>query len=158
MTQYWLMKSEPESYSLDDLERDGTTCWDGVRNYQARNYMRDRMRVGDGVLYYHSNANPPAVVGVARVCRKAYPDATQFDPDSNYWDPKSSPEDPRWMMVDIEFVARFDRPLALDELKDDPALDGMLLLRKGQRLSVQPVEAKHWQRVCRLGGYRASRK
>lgn len=152
--RYWLFKSEPGVFGIDDLERDGSTCWDGVRNYQARNFMRDQMRVGDGVLYYHSNAKPPAIVGVARVSKEAYPDFTQFDPDSKYHDPKATEENPRWMMVDIEFVAHFPNPLPLPELKENEDLDGMLLIKKGQRLSIQPVEPEHWRLICKLGGYK----
>ncbi|MCB1054562.1 MAG: EVE domain-containing protein [Acidobacteria bacterium] len=149
--RYWLVKSEPESYSLDDLERDGKTLWDGVRNYQARNFMRDDMKLGDGVLYYHSNEKPPAVVGLARVAREAYPDPSQFDPKSDYHDPKATPEAPRWVVVDIEFVERLARPVSLDEMKADSGLEGMLLLQRGQRLSVMPVEEKHFRRIVELG-------
>ncbi len=152
--RYWLFKSEPEVFGIDDLERDGATFWEGVRNYQARNFMRDDMREGDGVLYYHSNAKPPAIVGIARVCNGAYPDFTQFDSGHKYFDPKASQANPRWLMVDIEFIARFPNPLPLPELKENPDLDGMLLLKKGQRLSIQPVEPEHWRRVCKLGGYK----
>ena len=147
--KYWLMKSEPGSYSIQDLERDGSTCWDGVRNYQARNFMRDEMRKGDRVLFYHSGANPPAVAGVAEVCRAAYPDPTALDPKSDYHDPKATEEDPRWYMVDIRFVAAFSEPVGLPEMKDDPKLDGMLVTGKS-RLSVQPVERKHFERVLKL--------
>jgi predicted RNA-binding protein with PUA-like domain len=152
--KYWLMKSEPDVYGIDDLERDGSTHWDGVRNYQARNYMRDEMKVGDGVLYYHSRAEPMAIVGLAEVAKTAYPDFTQLDPESDYYDPKAREDDPRWFMVDVRFVAKLARPLTLDELKADSKLDGMLLLRKGQRLSIQPVEAKHWKHVLKLAGYK----
>ncbi len=151
--RHWLMKSEPDVYSIGDLARDGETCWDGVRNYQARNLMRDEMKVGDRVLYYHSNTKPMGIVGVARVCREAYPDHTQFDSTSKYFDAKSSPDDPRWMMVDIAFEAAFDRTITLAEMKEDEALDGMLVIRKGQRLSVQPVTPEHFARVCALAGY-----
>lgn len=152
--QYWLVKSEPETYSIDDLERDGSTSWDGIRNYTARNLMRDRMRVGDGVLFYHSNADPPGVAGVARVVSEPHPDALQFDPESDYHDPKATRDAPRWWVVDIGFVAKLDRVVPLAELKDDPELAEMPLVQKGQRLSVQPVEARHWHRVCALAGYR----
>ncbi len=150
---YWLVKSEPEAYSIDDLLRDKKTCWDGVRNYQARNLMRDEMKVGDGVLFYHSNAKPMAIVGVARVCREAYPDDSQFDPESRYFDPKATEENPRWIMVDVEFVGKFDAPLPLADLKNNPALEGMPLLQKGQRLSVQPVSAEHWKRILTIAGF-----
>ena len=145
--QYWLMKSEPGDYSIDDLEKDGSTYWDGVRNYQARNLMR-RMQVGDGVFFYHSVAKPPGIAGIARVCKPAYVDHTQFDPADKHFDPKASPEKPRWEMVDIEFVAKLDEILPLPELREVPQLEGMALLRKGQRLSVQPVEKAHWNAVC----------
>ncbi len=150
--QYWLMKSEPGDYSIDDLERDGTTYWDGVRNYQARNFMRDRMRIGDGVLFYHSNARPPAVVGLARVYSESYPDPTQFDPGDSHYDPRSDPENPRWHLVDIEFQCRFDEAVTLPELRQRPDLEGMALLRRGQRLSVQPVTAREWRIVCGMAG------
>ena len=152
--RYWLVKSEPDVYGIQDLERDGSTLWDGVRNYQARNFMRDEMKVGDPVLYYHSNAKPPGVAGLARVSREGYPDPTQFDIESKYYDPKAKVEDPRWILVDIEFVAAFDRLVPLEELKGDPALEGMLVTRRGQRLSVQPVEEKHFRRVCEMAGHR----
>ena len=151
--RHWLMKSEADVYSLADLERDGTTMWDGVRNYQARNFMRDEMRPGDRVLYYHSNAKPPGVAGLAEVAGTPYPDPTQFDPDSKYFDPKSTPAQPRWMLVDIAFIAHFPRLLSLDELKADDGLDGMLVIRRGQRLSIQPVEARHFERVLELAGH-----
>jgi predicted RNA-binding protein with PUA-like domain len=148
--RYWLMKSEPGVYSIDDLERDSSTLWDGVRNYKARNNMR-AMKVGDEVLYYHSNAHPPGVVGVARVCREAYPDPTQFDRKSEYFDGKSKKDDPRWWLVDIEFVARLPRLVSLDDVKSDPALADMELVRYG-RLSVQAVTREEFARVKRMGG------
>jgi predicted RNA-binding protein with PUA-like domain len=148
--QYWLMKSEPDVYSIDDLERDGSTYWDGVRNYKARNNMR-AMNVGDEVLYYHSNAKPPGVVGVARVCREPYPDPTQFEPRSKYFDEKSDPEDPRWSLVDVEFVARFPDMVSLDDIKGEAELADMELIRYG-RLSVQSVTRAQFQRVKKMGG------
>jgi predicted RNA-binding protein with PUA-like domain len=147
---YWLMKSEPDVYSIDDLERDGVESWEGVRNYQARNYMRE-MQPGDLVLFYHSNAKPPGIAGVCRIHREAYPDDTQFDPKSKYFDPKSKAEDPRWSMVDVEFLEKLDEPLPLQALKDDPALDGMVVTQKGSRLSIQPVEKAHFKRVLKRG-------
>jgi predicted RNA-binding protein with PUA-like domain len=150
--RYWLMKSEPDVYGIDDLKKDGTTYWDGVRNYQARNFMRDDMQEGDGVLYYHSNQNPPGIVGLARVAREAYPDPTQFDSDSKYHDPKATEEAPRWVVVDLEFVAKFAEVLPLAELKNDPKLEGMLVAQKGQRLSVQPVEETHWRHILKRAG------
>jgi len=149
--KYWLMKSEPAVYSIDDLKDDVHTGWDSVRNYQARNFMRDEMKEDDLVLYYHSNASPPGVAGVARVSREAHPDPTQFDPKSKYHDPKSTPEAPRWMMVDVAFVEKFPALVPLDALKAaEPQLDGMLVIKRGQRLSVQPVEKKHFARVLKM--------
>lgn len=147
--RYWLMKSEPGEFSLEDLRRspEGTAAWDGVRNFQARNLMRDEMRAGDTVLFYHSNARPPAVVGLARVVGGAYPDDTAWDPDSPYYDPRSSPENPRWVMVDIRFERALPAPVPLAELKRLPALQDMLLLQKGQRLSVQPVRAAEFRAI-----------
>ncbi|MEM8996612.1 MAG: EVE domain-containing protein [Acidobacteriota bacterium] len=150
--KFWLMKSEPHVYGLDDLERDGSTLWDGVRNYQARNFMRDEMGRGDLVLYYHSNAKPPGIVGLATVSSAPYPDPTQFDQASKYYDAKSSAEEPRWILVDIAFEARFPRMVSLQELKEDDDLDGMLVTKKGQRLSIQPVERRHMERVIELAG------
>jgi predicted RNA-binding protein with PUA-like domain len=149
--QYWLMKSEPDAFSIDDLARapKQTTSWDGVRNYQARNFMRS-MKVGDEVLFYHSNADPPAVVGIARVVRTSYPDPTQFDPHDTHYDPDSNPKEPRWDMVDIRLTRRFKAPLSLDRLRQEPHLKQMELLRKGSRLSVQPVRLKEWQAILRL--------
>lgn len=148
--QYWLMKSEPDVYSIDDLERDGSTFWDGVRNYRARNNMK-AMRVGDEVLYYHSNANPPRVVGIARVCREAYPDPSQFDRRSQYYDEKSKRDEPRWSLVDIEFVSKLPRPVGLDDVKKEKALADMELVRYG-RLSVQAVRKDEFTRIKRMGG------
>ncbi|MEP7272181.1 MAG: EVE domain-containing protein [Acidobacteriota bacterium] len=149
--KYWLMKTEPNSFSIDDLERAGgkTTSWDGVRNYQARNFMR-KMRVGDEVLFYHSNADPPAVVGIVRVVKEAYPDHTAFDPSDKHYDPGSKPDHPRWDMVDIRFKRKFRRRLSLPELREQPGLLRMELLRKGSRLSVQPVLADEWKIILKL--------
>ena len=151
--KFWLMKSEPETYSIDDLRsmKDRTDHWDGVRNYQARNLMRDAMKVGDRVLFYHSNCPVPGVVGLAKVVREGYPDFTAWDPKSNYYDPKSNEENPRWYMVDIQFVSEFDRCVSLKELRTVEELEGMKLLQKGQRLSVQPVEEREFTIVCALG-------
>lgn len=155
--RYWLMKTEPETFSIDDLAAapNGTDHWDGIRNYQARNYMRDEMGVGDRVLIHHSSTNPPAVVGTARIAREAYPDHTAHDPDSPYFDPKSTPESPRWVMVDVQFERKFAAPLTMAELREAPELDGMLLLKKGQRLSIQPVEPHHFEAVLRLAERKA---
>jgi predicted RNA-binding protein with PUA-like domain len=151
--RYWLMKSEPSVFSIDDLAASPkqTTCWDGVRNYQARNYMR-RMAVGDLVLFYHSNADPPAIAGIAQVVRTAYPDPTQFEKRHAHYDPDSDPADPRWEMVDIKLVKKFARPVTLDRLRGEPTLKGMELLRKGSRLSVQPVRKSEWDRILKLAG------
>lgn len=153
---HWLMKSEPDVFSIDDLARVGREHWDGVRNYQARNHMQ-RMREGDLVLFYHSSAKPPGVAGVARVCREAYPDHSQFDPRSKYYDRASKPDAPRWFMVDVEFVRKLKRFVPLDELKADSALAGMLVTRRGMRLSVQPVERAHFEHVLRVGGASAAK-
>ena len=147
---YWLMKSEPDVYSIDDLQRDGSTHWDGVRNYKARNNMR-AMKVGDEVLYYHSNAKPPGVVGIARVCREAYPDPSQFDRKSHYYDEKSKKDDPRWSLVDVEFVAKLPDEVSLDDVKSEKALADMELIRYG-RLSVQSVTKAQFDRVKKMGG------
>ncbi len=147
--QYWLVKSEPDVYSIDDLERDGETFWDGVRNYSARNLMRDKMRVGDRVLYYHSNAKPPGVVGIAEVARESYPDHTQFDPKSKYHDPKATEEKPRWFMVDIAFVEKLPRAVSLPEIKDTKALSEMVLVNRS-RLSVQPVRKSEYDLILRM--------
>lgn len=150
--KYWLLKTEPESFSIQDLAAapEQATCWDGVRNYQARNFMRDEMRVGDRVLFYHSNAQPPAIVGTARVVREAYPDATAWNPADHHYDPKASPENPIWQMVDIQLEDIFARPLGLDELRNVAALKNMELLRRGSRLSVQPVRKSEFDAVLKL--------
>jgi predicted RNA-binding protein with PUA-like domain len=149
--QYWLVKSEPETFSIDDLARapGQTTSWDGVRNYQARNFMRS-MKLGDQVLFYHSNADPPAVVGIARVVRTSYPDPTQFDSDDQHYDPDSDSKEPRWDMVDLRLTRRLRVPLSLDRLRHEPKLKQMELLRKGSRLSVQPVRPHEWETILRL--------
>ncbi len=151
--QYWLIKSEPEEFSIDDLmaSPDRTTHWDGVRNYQARNTLRDQMKKGDFILFYHSNADPPAVAGVAQVVRAGYPDFTAFDPEHPHYDPKSKPELPTWYMVDVKFIERFSSPLGLDLLKKEPDLQQMVLLQKGSRLSVQPVSRAEFELIVRMG-------
>ena len=155
--RYWLVKTEPEVYSIEDLARepDQTTCWDGVRNYQARNFLRDQMRLQDRVLVYHSNARPPAVVGTAVVVREGYPDHTAWDLKSAHYDPASTPDNPRWWMVDLRLEHIFERPLPLDELRQVPALKEMELLRKGSRLSVQPVRPEEFQTILELASQRA---
>lgn len=147
--RYWLMKSEPESYSIDDLKKEKVACWDGVRNYQARNMMRDEMKVGDRVLFYHSNAKPPGVVGVAEVCSGPYPDPTAWDPKSPYFSEKSAPDNPIWIMVDIKFVSKLPQIVSLDEIRTIAACKDMLLLKKGQRLSIQPIEKKHFDAITK---------
>jgi predicted RNA-binding protein with PUA-like domain len=149
---FWLMKSEPSVYSLDDLKKTGTTPWEGVRNYQARNIMRDDMSVGDLVLFYHSNAKPTGAVGVGRVSAEAYPDHFAWKKGSKYFDARSTPEKPVWMMVDVDYVCHFTEIASLADMKEDPALEDMMVIRRGSRLSVQPVEKKHFQHVCRMGG------
>jgi predicted RNA-binding protein with PUA-like domain len=144
------MKSEPEVYSIDDLRRDGRTSWEGVRNYQARNFMRDDMRVGDRVLFYHSNADPAGVAGLARVARTAYPDPTARDATHEYFDPKATDADPRWFMVDLEFDERFPALVSLDALRHTPGLEKMLVINRS-RLSVQPVTDEEFGLVVRLG-------
>ena len=151
MVRYWLMKSEPHVYPFSQLVEDGSTHWDGVRNYQARNMMRDEFKLGDMVLFYHSNTKPPHVAGIARVSREGYPDHTSWDPESKYYDEKSSPENPRWIMVDIEAVQEIEK-VSLVDIKANPALDGMPLVQKGQRLSVQPVSKEQFEEICRMGG------
>jgi predicted RNA-binding protein with PUA-like domain len=150
MPRCWLMKSEPEVYSIDDLRRDGRTTWEGVRNYQARNFMRDDAKPGDPVLYYHSNADPPGVAGLARVARAGYPDPTALDPASEYYDPRATADDPRWYMVDLEFVEKFPALVSLDDLRGTPGLEKMLVINKS-RLSVQPVTDEEFDIVVRLG-------
>ena len=151
--RHWLVKSEPEVFSFDDLlaAPKRTTHWDGVRNYTARNFMRDGMKKGDLVLFHHSGAEPPAVVGIAEVVREAYPDHTQFDPKEDHFDPKADPESPTWMMVDVRAREAFRRPVPLAELKGDPRLAGLELLKRGSRLSVQPVSREHFEIVRELG-------
>ena len=148
---YWLFKSEPSTYSFDDFVRDGVAEWDGVRNYQARNYLRDTIQKGDKVFFYHSNAKPMAIIGTALVVGNGYPDSTAWDPYSEHPDPKSTPSNPIWYMVDIQPISRFANPITLDTLKIIPALACMTLLKRGMRLSVQPVTAEEWQTICALG-------
>ncbi len=149
---YWLMKSEPDVFGIDDLASrpNQTEPWDGVRNYQARNMLRDQMAVGDGVLFYHSNCTEPGIVGVARVVRAGYPDHTAWDPESHYFDPKSSPDNPRWFMVDVRFERKFATTLPLAHLKTLAALADLPLVRKGNRLSVMPVGEREWDSILDL--------
>ena len=149
---YWLVKSEPDCFSIDDLSvaKGQTTHWDGVRNYQARNTLRDQMKLGDQVLFYHSNAKPPGIAGVAEVVREGYPDTTAFDPKHEHYDPKSKPASPTWYMVDLKLIARFSRELSLPELRQVSQLAGMTLLQRGSRLSVQPVSPQEFKTVLAL--------
>lgn len=149
---YWLVKSEPNCFSIDDFSaaKGQTTHWDGVRNYQARNMLRDQMKLGDRVLFYHSNANPPSIVGVAEVVREGYPDMTAFDPKQDHFDPKSKPDSPTWYMVDLKLIAKFKKELSLPELRQVTQLAGMTLLQRGSRLSVQPVSPREFKTVLAL--------
>ena len=151
---YWLFKSEPSSFSFDDLlaSPDRTTGWDGVRNFQARNFLRDSIKLGDGILFYHSGAEPPSIAGIAKVVREAHPDPSAFDAESKYYDPKSKRDEPTWYQVSIQAVQAIDPPLELPRLRAVPELDGMELLRKGSRLSVQPVTESEWKTVLKLAG------
>lgn len=149
---YWLMKSEPEAFSIDDLKAmpNQTEHWDGVRNYQARNMMRDDMKIGDLVFFYHSNCKVPGIIGTMEVVKESYPDHTAFDPESNYFDPKSNPENPRWFMVDIKFKKKFKDIISLSALKRNPDLKDMLILRKGNRLSITPISKSDWDGVLAM--------
>ena len=150
--KYWLMKSEPDVFSLEDLKNcpHQTEPWDGIRNYQARNLMRDEMKMGDQAFFYYSRQAEPAIVGTVRVVREAYPDHTSWDPSSKYFDEKSSPENPRWLMVDVQFENEFSRPVTLKEMRSIPELKEMFLLRKGMRLSVQPVTEAEFQLILAI--------
>lgn len=143
------MKSEPEAYSIDDLERDGTEPWDGIRNYEARNFMRDQMEIGDKALFYHSNVKPPVIAGEMEICSEPYPDPTQFDPDSKYFDPKSKESDPRWQLVDVKFIRKFDHPVTRDELKETPGLQDMMLFKRN-RLSITKVTEDEYRKILEL--------
>lgn len=144
------MKSEPSTYSIDNLKRDGVSAWEGVRNYQARNYMKE-MKIGDLALFYHSVIQPPGVAGVCRINRENFPDYTALDPKSQYFDPKASPDNPIWMMVQVEFIEKFQHYVTLQELKENPHLAGLKVLQKGSRLSIMPVEPEHFKLICKLG-------
>jgi predicted RNA-binding protein with PUA-like domain len=149
--RHWLIKSEPETFSIDDLARVKREPWSGVRNYQARNFMWRDMKPGDLALFYHSNAKPPGIAGVAKVAGLPYPDATQFDEQSEYFDPKSTRENPRWWLVDFEYVGHFPEILPLETIKADSLLSDMTVCQRGTRLSITPVEAPHFQRACKMG-------
>lgn len=148
--KHWLIKSEPDVFGIDDLERVRKEPWNGVRNYQARNYMWKEMQPGDLALFYHSNATPPGIAGVAKVASEPYPDSTQFDEKSEYFDPKASPDNPRWFLVDFGFIAKFDELLPLEVLKSDEILQKMVVCQKGTRLSITPVEKPHFTRALKL--------
>ena len=149
---YWLMKSEPDEYSIDDLKAapKKTDMWDGVRNYQARNMMRDDMKKGDLIFFYHSNCDVPGIVGIATVAREGYPDPTAFDPKDKHYDPKSDPENPRWFLVDVKYKRKLKRTIALSELKQNPALEEFALVRRGNRLSVMPVTEDQWEAILAM--------
>lgn len=148
--QYWLIKSEPESYSIDDLKRDKKTPWSGVRNFQARNFMRDQMKIGDLALFYHSSVNPPGIAGVAKVASAPYPDPTQFEPKSPYFDPRATKDRPVWYVVDFSFVKKFKQEITLPKLKASKFFADMLVIQKGNRLSIQPASEKHFKKVLEL--------
>jgi predicted RNA-binding protein with PUA-like domain len=147
---YWLMKSEPDAFSIDDLERVGTEPWDGIRNYQVRNMIRDEMKPGDRAFFYHSNTKVPGIVGIMDIVSEARPDPTAFDPDEKYYDPKSDPDKPRWLLVDVKYVRHTKRVIPLPELKADPALEEMPLVRRGNRLSIMPVTEDQWEHILSL--------
>ncbi len=151
---YWLMKSEPDAFSIDDLaaQPNKTDHWDGIRNYQARNFMRDDMNKGDLAFFYHSNCDEPGIVGIMEIVRTAYPDHTAFDPDSKYFDPKSDPDNPRWLMVDVRYRRKLRRPVSLATLKADPVLSTMRVCQKGSRLSIMPVSVDEWDAVLDMSG------
>lgn len=149
--QYWLIKSEPQSYGIVHLKKDTKTAWTGVRNFLARNYMRDQMQIGDGILFYHSNCKEPGVYGLAKVVSKPYPDPTQFDPNGHYFEKRATKEKPVWYLVDVAYVKTLKNPVLLDELRDDAATSGMAMLQRGSRLSVTPVTEKEYERVVALG-------
>ncbi len=151
--KYWLFKSEPEAFSLQDLKnsKNGTTYWNGVRNYQARNFMRDEMKSGDKALFYHSSTDIPAAVGVCEIVKEGYPDFTAFDPDDHHYDPKSKKDSPAWYMVDIKFVEEFNSPVSLQQIKENPKLQNMRLVQRGNRLSVMPVEEAEFKEIVKMG-------
>lgn len=145
------MKSEPYDYSIDDLERDQVEPWDGIRNYEARNFMRDRMQIGDKIFFYHSNAKPIAIVGIMEVASEPYPDHTQFDPDSKYFDPKSTESNPRWMLVDVKFNKKFKNPVTREAMKLEEELQEMLIFKRS-RLSITPVTEAEWKKINEMAG------
>ncbi|OED35037.1 EVE domain-containing protein [PVC group bacterium (ex Bugula neritina AB1)] len=148
--KFWLMKSEPNVYSIDHLEQEKVCFWEGIRNYQARNLIRDELQEGDLAFFYHSNAKPPGIAGLMKIVKNSYPDHTSWDPSSTYYDPKSSEDNPRWFMVDVSFIEKFPLYVPLQELRDHPGLEDMKVLQKGSRLSIQPVTLKHFSIICEL--------
>ena len=150
MMRYWLMKSEPNEFSIDDLERVGVEPWDGIRNYQARNFIRDEMKRGDKAFFYHSNCKTPAIVGTMRINGAAYPDPTAFDPNDPHYDPKSDPGNPTWMLVDVRFAGKLKNPVTLEQIKREPALADMRLVKRGNRLSVFPIDPSHWDLIIEM--------
>ncbi|MCX7876811.1 MAG: EVE domain-containing protein [Melioribacteraceae bacterium] len=153
-TKYWLMKSEPDVFSIDDLakSKNQTTYWDGVRNYQARNFIRDEMKIGDKVIFYHSNSKPPAAVGICEIVKEAYPDFTAFDPESPHYDPKSKKDNPAWMMVDVKLVMKFKNFVSIDIMRQNKKLKKMQLLQRGNRLSVMPITKDEFDEIVKMGG------
>ena len=152
MAKYWLFKSEPESYSIDDMVKDKKTFWNGVRNYQARNFIRDEMKKGDKVLFYHSNSDPMAVMGICEIVKEAYPDFTAFDEKSHYFDPKSKKDNPTWVMVDIKIIKKLKNPVTLSDIKADQKLKDIRLVQRGNRLSVFPIEQREYEEILKLAG------
>ena len=150
MKNFWLFKSEPKTYSILELEKDGKTCWEGVRNYQARNFLKNQVNIGDYVLFYHSNCTPPGVFGLAKVCKAGYPDRFALDKTNKYFDPKASEDNPIWYMVDIAFVEKFKAPISLHAIKAQPELKEMFSVKKGMRLSVQPVSRKEFEFILKI--------
>ena len=150
--RYWLFKTEPDVYSFADLQRDKKTMWEGVRNYQARNILRDEVKVGDSVLFYHSRIKPMEIPGVAKVVKASYPDPTQFDSKSKYFDPKAEKDEPRWMVVDVAFDFAFKNVITRDQLQEMPELEDMMVLKRGARLSIQPVSAAEFKAITKAGG------
>ncbi len=147
---YWLMKSEPDVYSIDTLKKEKKTLWDGIRNYQARNFMMKDMKVGDHVLFYHSNAKPPGIAGLAKVSKKATPDPTAFDKKSKYFDEKSSKENPRWFCVEVSYKKKLKKLISLDDIRANKKLADMMVIRKGSRLSIQPVTEKEFNEIVKM--------
>ena len=151
MAKHWLIKSEPDVFSIDDLAKSKTTHWDGVQNYQARNFIRDEMKIGDKVIFYHSNAEPPAAVGICEIIKEAYPDFSAFDPEDSHYDPKSKKDSPTWFMFNVKFVKKFSRPVSITEIKANKKLQKMSLVQRGNRLSVMPITKDEFDEIVRMG-------